>query len=179
MGKCWFYSLADENQGPIPFQLHCGTRPISGRLLAFLRLFCMDQVALQHWLDSSNCMNLLHEECGIETEVEDKCWSFLTARCRLLLRLYPTTIEVFSIHGFCASSYCPVEYFANCSLSLILCSKIWMLCKWIWVSGTGCASCCDSPRNECSCPPSTTHAVNATNDSVDFLPNRAYLYTWL
>lgn len=36
----------------------------------------------------------MHEECGIETEVEDKSWSFLKARCQLLLQLYPTTKEV-------------------------------------------------------------------------------------
>lgn len=37
----------------------------------------------------------MHEECGIETEVEDKSWSFLKARCQLLLQLYPTTKEVY------------------------------------------------------------------------------------
>lgn len=36
----------------------------------------------------------MHEECGIETEVDDKSWSFLKARCQLLLQLYPTTKEV-------------------------------------------------------------------------------------
>lgn len=46
------------------------------------------------WLQSDNASNLMHEECGIETEVDDKSWSFLKARCQLLLQLYPTTKEV-------------------------------------------------------------------------------------
>lgn len=36
----------------------------------------------------------MHEECGMETAVEDKAWSFLKNRCQLLLKLYPTTKQV-------------------------------------------------------------------------------------
>jgi Rubisco LSMT substrate-binding len=79
---------------PISFSLHAGTQSIDGHLLAFLRVFSMNQEALEHWLQSANSANLMHEECGIETVVEDKCWTFLTGRCQLLLKLYRTTKEV-------------------------------------------------------------------------------------
>lgn len=46
------------------------------------------------WLQSDHPSNLMHEECGIETEVESKAWSFLKTRCQLLVQLYPTTKEV-------------------------------------------------------------------------------------
>lgn len=103
------------------FQLRAGSQPVDGQLLAFLRLFCMTKKSLgktigKHfimahvpvnidcallsssavdwWLQSDHPSNLMHEECGIETEVESKAWSFLKARCQLLLQLYPTTKEV-------------------------------------------------------------------------------------
>lgn len=49
---------------------------------------------LDFWLNSENTSNLTHEDCGIETAVEDRAWSFLKTRCELLLKLYPTTKEV-------------------------------------------------------------------------------------
>lgn len=54
----------------------------------------MNQESLDHWLQSANATNLMYEDCGIETLVEDKCWNFLAGRCQLLLRLYSTTKEV-------------------------------------------------------------------------------------
>ena len=84
--------------GPISFQLHAGTQPVDAKLLAFLRLFCMTQESLDFWLQSENTSNLMHEECGIETEVEIKSWSFLKSRCQLLLQLYPITREVLFIY---------------------------------------------------------------------------------
>lgn len=38
--------LEEKLTGPVPFQLHAGTQPVDGKLLAFLRLFCMDKDAL-------------------------------------------------------------------------------------------------------------------------------------
>ncbi|XP_046444883.1 actin-histidine N-methyltransferase-like [Daphnia pulex] len=91
---CKLRILSDEKiSGPIAFQLKAGPQPVDGKLLAFLRLFCMTKDSLDRWLQSDNASNLMHEECGIETEVDDKSWSFLKARCQLLLQLYPTTKE--------------------------------------------------------------------------------------
>lgn len=91
---CKLHILSDEKiSGPIAFQLKAGPQPVDGQLLAFLRLFCMTKDSLDRWLQSDNASNLMHEECGIETEVDDKSWSFLKARCQLLLQLYPTTKE--------------------------------------------------------------------------------------
>jgi len=59
----------------------------------------MNRESLECWLQSENTANLMHAECGIETEVEDKSWSFLKGRCQLLLQLYPTTKDVnFTAH---------------------------------------------------------------------------------
>jgi len=86
--------ISDEKlNGPLTFQLRVGTQPVDGKLLAFLRLFCMAKDSLQYWLQSDNSSNLMYEECGIDTEVENKSWSFLKARSELLLKLYPTTKE--------------------------------------------------------------------------------------
>jgi len=89
-----FICLDEKLNGPLTFQLQVGTQPVDGKLLAFLRLFCMTKDSLQYWLQSDNSSNLMHEECGIDTEVENKSWSFLKARSELLLKLYPTTKEV-------------------------------------------------------------------------------------
>jgi len=84
--------IAEEKlSGPLTFQLSVGTQPVDGKLLAFLRLFSMTKDSLQYWLQSENRSNLMHEECGIDTEVENKSWSFLKARSQLLLNMYPTT----------------------------------------------------------------------------------------
>ena len=40
------YGTEEKLAGPVAFQLHAGTQPVDGKLLAFLRLFCMDKDAL-------------------------------------------------------------------------------------------------------------------------------------
>ncbi len=108
----FIYFLTDAKINcPIPFKLHAGTQPVDGKLLAFLRLFCMNRESLECWLQSENTANLMHAECGIETEVEDKSWSFLKGRCQLLLQLYPTTKDVTFHHSL-------HTYKNKCSLSL-------------------------------------------------------------
>ena len=90
-----YYCRTDENiSAPITFALRAGTASIDGSLLAFLRVFSMSEESLDHWLQHQHCSNLKYDECGVETEVEDKCWTFLNGRCQLLLRLYRTTKDV-------------------------------------------------------------------------------------
>lgn len=60
----------------------------------------------------------MHEECGIETDVEIKSWSFLKSRCQLLLQLYPTTREVLFIY-FKNNNY--ISYLTKAKAVLSLC----------------------------------------------------------
>lgn len=75
------------------------------------------------WLQSDNASNLMHEECGIETEVDDKSWSFLKARCQLLLQLYPTTKEVRSAH---IPAYYITSSNNGCAIYQIVLSADWL-----------------------------------------------------
>ena len=81
-----------------PFHLRPGPKPVSPDLLAFLRVSCMDESQLRELLDASDTEHLSsklrNEETIISTENELKVWNFLCARVELLLRIYPTTLQV-------------------------------------------------------------------------------------
>jgi len=76
------------------YMLVPGPHPISSGLLAFTRIFNMDQDSLSKWQgDGEKAKNLLHEDCDIGTDVQDKTWKFLHIRVQLLKRSYPTTLK--------------------------------------------------------------------------------------
>ncbi|KAJ8922590.1 hypothetical protein NQ315_007620 [Exocentrus adspersus] len=75
------------------FFIRKGSEPIDGELLAFLRIFNMNEEQLQHWLDSDKSNDLQYAACALDTSLERKCWSFLQARLKLLLGIYKTTLQ--------------------------------------------------------------------------------------
>ncbi|XP_067636134.1 actin-histidine N-methyltransferase isoform X2 [Eurosta solidaginis] len=66
---------------------------ISPELLAFVRVFNMNEQQLEHWISSERAMDLLHIDCALETTLESKTWQYLQTRLMLLLRVFPTTLE--------------------------------------------------------------------------------------
>lgn len=66
---------------------------ISPELLAFVRIFNMNQDQIKHWLNSERAADLLHIDCALETSLESKTWIFLQTRLTLLLKVFPTTLE--------------------------------------------------------------------------------------
>nr|XP_023021881.1 histone-lysine N-methyltransferase setd3 [Leptinotarsa decemlineata] len=75
------------------FFINKGSEPIDGALLAFLRIFNMNEEQLQHWLESDRADDLRYSQCALDTSLEKKSWTFLQARLRLLLGIYKTSIE--------------------------------------------------------------------------------------
>ncbi|KAL0280513.1 UNVERIFIED_CONTAM: hypothetical protein PYX00_001782 [Menopon gallinae] len=70
------------------FYLYGGSEPLDAVLLAFLRVFNMDEGNLQHWLDSERAEDLGCVDCALDTEIECKVWNFLFKRVELLLLGY-------------------------------------------------------------------------------------------
>uniref|UniRef100_A0A1I8MNS6 protein-histidine N-methyltransferase n=1 Tax=Musca domestica TaxID=7370 RepID=A0A1I8MNS6_MUSDO len=66
---------------------------ISPELLAFVRVFNMNEEQLDHWINSERAMDLLHIDCALETSLESKTWQYLQTRLMLLLRVFPQTLE--------------------------------------------------------------------------------------
>ncbi|XP_075154533.1 actin-histidine N-methyltransferase-like [Haematobia irritans] len=66
---------------------------ISAELLAFVRVFNMNEEQLDHWITSERAMDLLHIDCALETTLESKTWQYLQTRLMLLLRVFPQTLE--------------------------------------------------------------------------------------
>lgn len=76
------------------FMLVPGPHPISSGLLAFTRIFSMEKDSLSKWQDDGDkAKDLLHEDCDVGTDVQDKTWKFLHIRVQLLKRAYPTTLQ--------------------------------------------------------------------------------------
>lgn len=69
-------------------------RFISPELLAFVRIFNMNEEHLNHWLAPDKAASdLQYLDCALDTALEIKTWSFLKMRLTLLLRAFPTTLE--------------------------------------------------------------------------------------
>lgn len=69
-------------------------RFISPELLAFVRVFNMNEEQLKHWLAPEKvASDLLYLDCALETELEIKTWNFLKMRLTLLLKSFPTTLD--------------------------------------------------------------------------------------
>lgn len=67
---------------------------ISPELLAFVRIFNMNEDQLNHWLTPDKvASDLLYLDCALETALEIKTWTFLKMRLTLLLKSFPTTLE--------------------------------------------------------------------------------------
>lgn len=66
---------------------------ISPELLAFVRVFNMNEEQLNHWLTPDKVpSDLLYLDCALETALEIKTWTFLKMRLTLLLKAFPTSI---------------------------------------------------------------------------------------
>lgn len=67
---------------------------ISPELLAFVRVFNMNEEQLNHWLTPDKvASDLLYLDCALDTALEIKTWSFLKMRLTLLLKAFPTSME--------------------------------------------------------------------------------------
>ncbi|PVD25870.1 hypothetical protein C0Q70_13534 [Pomacea canaliculata] len=73
--------------------LHCGDYPVDGELLAFLRVFCMDEDTLRAEEKKENHENLMELETPLSQDNEEKVWNFLETRAALLLKSYPSTVQ--------------------------------------------------------------------------------------
>lgn len=66
---------------------------IDGAMLAFVRCFSMNAAQLQHWLAAGqNADDLRCLDCALDTELEQRTWTFLKVRFTLLLRAFGTTL---------------------------------------------------------------------------------------
>lgn len=69
-------------------------RYISPELLAFVRVFNMNEDQLKHWLAPDKVAgDLLYLDCALDTALEIKTWTFLKMRLTLLLKAFPTSLE--------------------------------------------------------------------------------------
>ena len=75
------------------WEVCAGPRPISARLWAFLRIFNMSKNDLDQWAASSSLESLLEDSCLLDTDLQQRVWSFLTMRIKLLIAAYPTKKE--------------------------------------------------------------------------------------
>ncbi|CAG9836561.1 unnamed protein product [Diabrotica balteata] len=75
------------------FFIKKGPLPIDGSLLAFVRIFNMNEEQLRHWLDNDRSDDVQYLECALDTSLEKKSWIFLQARLKLLLGIYKTTLD--------------------------------------------------------------------------------------
>ncbi|KAE8586395.1 hypothetical protein XENTR_v10021654 [Xenopus tropicalis] len=79
------------------FALHVTEPPISAQLLAFLRVFCMNEDELKGHLIGDHAIDKIftlgNSEFPVSWENEIKLWTFLEARASLLLKTYKTTVE--------------------------------------------------------------------------------------
>ncbi|XP_065605934.1 actin-histidine N-methyltransferase isoform X1 [Cyrtonyx montezumae] len=79
------------------FALHSTEPPISAQLLAFLRVFCMNEEELKEHLIGEHAIDKIftlgNSEFPISWDNEVKLWTFLEARASLLLKTYKTTVE--------------------------------------------------------------------------------------
>ncbi|KAK7504177.1 hypothetical protein BaRGS_00004481 [Batillaria attramentaria] len=79
------------------FYLHRGECPVDGEMLAFLRVFCMDEDTLRSQFaedaDKEKLEGLKELETSVSKDNEEKVWAFLETRASLLLKSYPTTVQ--------------------------------------------------------------------------------------
>lgn len=66
---------------------------ISKELLAFVRVFNMDEDELDYWLGKSNPNELFLEDCGLSPRLNKRVWAYLQTRLNLLLRQFPQSLE--------------------------------------------------------------------------------------
>ncbi|XP_018333535.1 histone-lysine N-methyltransferase setd3 [Agrilus planipennis] len=71
------------------FLIRKGPEPIDGDLLAFLRVFSMDNDTLENYLKVDGKVDSLKlRECKFDSNLQTKCWEFLQTRLKLLLSAY-------------------------------------------------------------------------------------------
>ncbi|XP_078516265.1 actin-histidine N-methyltransferase [Lissotriton helveticus] len=79
------------------FALHITEPPISAQLLAFLRVFCMNEDELKEHLLGEHAIDKIftlgNSEFPVSWDNEVKLWTFLEARASLLLKTYKTSAE--------------------------------------------------------------------------------------
>ncbi|KAK3599000.1 hypothetical protein CHS0354_007455 [Potamilus streckersoni] len=79
------------------FYLHTGSIPVDSDLIIFLRIFCMDEENLRRYFSTADASELRQTlgdlEKYVSIETEEKAWSFLETRAKLLLKAYVTSIQ--------------------------------------------------------------------------------------
>ncbi|XP_054154057.1 actin-histidine N-methyltransferase-like [Oppia nitens] len=91
--KCDLYKRLNLNISGI-YHLYSRHQPMDKRLLAFLRVFHLNQDELDHWLASDNLTELFNSDCNDLMYLNEKIWQFLAIRCTLLLKAYPNPESV-------------------------------------------------------------------------------------
>ncbi|KAF0774017.1 histone-lysine N-methyltransferase setd3-like isoform X1 [Aphis craccivora] len=113
------------------FYITPGPFPIDGKLLAFIRIFNMDQSTYQYniaprsgdifdiptiimntvetlkdWIqmEENLCLNLTLVDGTLDPALETKCWEFLQVRINLLIKQYPTPSENVAIRNSYSNS---------------------------------------------------------------------------
>ncbi|KAK7000066.1 histone-lysine N-methyltransferase setd3 [Biomphalaria glabrata] len=79
------------------FYLHLGRFPVDGDLMAFLRVFCMDEGVLTEKfsgeVSAGELEALKDEDSETNNQNDEKVWTFLQTRANLLLKTYPGSLE--------------------------------------------------------------------------------------
>ncbi|XP_071787980.1 actin-histidine N-methyltransferase-like [Asterias amurensis] len=95
--KSQLLAMMGSNESSINLPVEGGDNPISPELIAFLRVFSMDEEELLVRMFDKNKTEslgrLVRPNCLISKANELRVWSFLETRLVLLLRQYKTTIE--------------------------------------------------------------------------------------
>lgn len=75
------------------FWIKTGSEPLEAQLIAFLRIFNMNEEHLENWLKSEKPNDLQYLDCALPTDLENKTWTFLQTRLKLILSSYKTSID--------------------------------------------------------------------------------------
>ena len=79
-----------------PSRWFSGPTPVDANLLAFLRIMCLKSLdEVNEWSEGEEAFKGLLEpaESFKKPELDQKAFQYLSTRCTLLLRSYPTTLE--------------------------------------------------------------------------------------
>lgn len=78
------------------FHLTKNQQPLTNELLAFIRVFAMEDGDLTAYLDTKNMethCDLLSIDCVLSDALKLRSWKFLQVRLSLLLKAYPSTLQ--------------------------------------------------------------------------------------
>uniref|UniRef100_A0ABD2X794 protein-histidine N-methyltransferase n=1 Tax=Trichogramma kaykai TaxID=54128 RepID=A0ABD2X794_9HYME len=83
------------------YTLRPGNEVISGRLLAFLRIFHFSKSELIKWMNSENFCMLTESSCDISNDIHCKAISYIKVRLELLMQRYKNHLILVRPHLWC------------------------------------------------------------------------------